>query len=129
MFRITSYNVCYTKLLRASAIGTLARKISSTPRARSVITSYSIHYTKLYDAGVPPTFCALQWHNDSFDLPPGATHLAGSRDCPVQAFRYRNAWAVQFHPEVDAGVVAEWNRRLKEPGDYPREFEAARTDS
>lgn len=79
-------------------------------------------------AGVPPTFCALQWHNDSFDLPPGATRLAGSRDCPVQAFRYRNAWAVQFHPEVDAGVVAEWNRRLKEPGDYVSAFEAARTD-
>ena len=40
--RITSYNVCYTKLLRACA---------SAPRGRRhpVITSYSIHYTKLYE--------------------------------------------------------------------------------
>ena len=40
--RITSYNVCYTKLLRG---------ISSPAHARlRVITSYSIHYTKLYES-------------------------------------------------------------------------------
>jgi len=79
-------------------------------------------------AGVPQAFCALQWHNDSFALPPGAVHLAASPGCPVQAFRYRSSWAVQFHPEVDPGIVHQWNSRLKEPGGYVAEFEAARSD-
>ena len=45
--RITSYNVCYTKLLRGVAPDQhfLARGLSLL----DVITSYSIHYTKLYD--------------------------------------------------------------------------------
>ena len=53
--RITSYNVCYTKLLRSfaatfpSARTCPAGSIRRSPPRSSVITSYSIHYTKLYD--------------------------------------------------------------------------------
>ena len=49
--RITSYNVCYTKLLRCNwpAEGPCAG--AARPRGPGhVITSYSIHYTKLYEA-------------------------------------------------------------------------------
>ena len=42
--RITSYNVCYTKLLRPHCWR------CKEPILFSVITSYSIHYTKLYDS-------------------------------------------------------------------------------
>ena len=62
LLRITSYNVCYTKLLRSMSTvvslsgGALVANlisvillISETLR-QTVITSYSIHYTKLYDA-------------------------------------------------------------------------------
>ena len=45
--RITSYNVCYTKLLRRG----YGRPGICSP-SRNVITSYSIHYTKLYDEKV-----------------------------------------------------------------------------
>ena len=76
--RITSYNVCYTKLLRTDSEdppvvrfdvenkpgvsnllslmhGVTGRSISEL----DVITSYSIHYTKLYDAlpRHPPKSC------------------------------------------------------------------------
>ncbi|BCR06532.1 GMP synthase [Desulfuromonas versatilis] len=61
-------------------------------------------------AGVSPTFHSLQWHSDSFDIPGGAVHLALSRHCPGQAFRYRRAWGLQFHPEVDETIVAAWSR-------------------
>ena len=68
--RITSYNVCYTKLLRpalkVAVVGhtdttgaftynlDLSRRraesmVNELIRAHGVITSYSIHYTKLYD--------------------------------------------------------------------------------
>lgn len=62
-------------------------------------------------ANLPPQFQAFQWHNDSFAIPPGARHLAGSVDCPGQAFRLGSAWGLQFHPEVDAAIVAAWSRR------------------
>ena len=56
MARITSYNVCYTKLLRsARCCASVLDPICMHPPCAVgrwglfVITSYSIHYTKLYD--------------------------------------------------------------------------------
>jgi GMP synthase-like glutamine amidotransferase len=57
----------------------------------------------------------FQWHEDTFDLPEGAELLAAGDDVPVQAFRMgKNAWAVQFHFEVDAEGVDAW-LRVAEP--------------
>ena len=53
----------------------------------------------------------LQWHQDTFDLPDGATLLATSPDYPHQAFRVgRVAYGVQFHVEVDEAMADEWAR-------------------
>lgn len=61
--------------------------------------------------GLGNPFVSFEWHTDSFDLPQGGTLLAETDVCPGQAFRYRNAWGVQFHPEVDERIVADWCRR------------------
>ena len=79
-------------------------------------------------AEIPTTFPAMQWHNDSFDLPPQSTSLATSSTCPVQAFRYRNAYGIQFHPEVTPLIVKTWNATLDPPGHYSEEFSFARPD-
>jgi len=51
----------------------------------------------------------FQWHGDTFDIPPGAVHLASSPTCENQAFRYReNVYGFQFHLEVDELVVRRW---------------------
>ncbi len=52
----------------------------------------------------------LQFHEDTFTLPSGATALARSaRSGLLQAFRYgNNAYAVQFHFEVDEPIVRGW---------------------
>ena len=43
-------------------------------------------------------------------LPPGAVHLAASDDVANQAFRVgRRMWGLQFHPEVGAERVANWD--------------------
>jgi GMP synthase-like glutamine amidotransferase len=55
----------------------------------------------------------FHWHNDTFTLPPGATHLATSDMTALQAFRIgRAVYGLQFHFEADRRLVAEWTRDL-----------------
>jgi len=56
---------------------------------------------------------AVQWNHDLVvELPPGATLLASHGAGTVQAMRTGPlAWGVQFHPEVDIGVVRGWADR------------------
>lgn len=63
-------------------------------------------------AGLTDPFPSFHWHNDSFEIPAGAAHLAFTPACAGQAFRQGNAWGVQFHPEVDAAIVEDWRRRV-----------------
>ena len=55
-------------------------------------------------AGLPATFAAFVGHKEAISrLPHHAVLLAGSRTCPVQAFRIgSHVYATQFHPELDA---------------------------
>ncbi len=66
------------------------------------------HDVTLTDAGAdsvflrdfPKTFTAFHWHGDTFEIPPGATHLATSKACANQAFEYgNNVIGLQFHFE------------------------------
>ena len=57
---------------------------------------------------LPATFQMLQWHGDTFELPEGAVLLASSDPYPNQAFRFRNAYGVQFHLEVSVSMAEAW---------------------
>jgi len=51
----------------------------------------------------------FQMHGDTFDLPKDCIHLAKSKDCPQQAFRYgENVYGLQFHLEVDKAMIERW---------------------
>lgn len=51
----------------------------------------------------------FQWHSDTFALPDGAVHLAGSTGCANQAFRYGDkVYGFQFHLEADAPTIERW---------------------
>lgn len=60
---------------------------------------------------LPDRFPIFQWHGDTFTLPPGATHLAGSAVAPVQCYRTgRAGYGMQFHFEVNRPMAADWLR-------------------
>ncbi|MGI9029488.1 MAG: type 1 glutamine amidotransferase, partial [Ilumatobacteraceae bacterium] len=60
-------------------------------------------------ADLSPTITALQWHGDTFDLPPDARLLATSDEYP-QAFRIGNAYGLQFHVEVTSAMAQDWSQ-------------------
>jgi GMP synthase (glutamine-hydrolysing) len=56
-------------------------------------------------AGSP--LAVLHWHQDTFELPEGATLLASSSRYPHQAFRWGSAYGLQFHVEMDARALEQ----------------------
>lgn len=61
--------------------------------------------------GIDGSFRTFHLHSDTFDLPPGAVHLATAPCVPSQAFRIgRATYGTQFHFEASRAVVADWNR-------------------
>ena len=56
-----------------------------------------------------PGLHVFHWHGDTFDVPAGATRLAGSDRYQNQVFTYgQSALALQFHPEVIAADLEAW---------------------
>lgn len=98
--------VCLGAQLIARACG--ARVYPKRPRE---IGLFDIQLTG--HAAADPLFSLLsnpqevfQWHGDTFDLPKGAVHLAGSARFEHQAFRMgRRVYALQFHLECTLGTV------------------------
>jgi GMP synthase-like glutamine amidotransferase len=61
-------------------------------------------------AGLDERLTSLQWHGDTFDLPPGAVRLATSPLAANQSFRAgERAYGVQFHLEVTGAMATEWS--------------------
>lgn len=61
-------------------------------------------------AGLPRKQKCLQWHSVEVAQPPeGATVLASSPNCRVQAMRIgSNVWSMQYHLEIEDDTVDEW---------------------
>jgi GMP synthase-like glutamine amidotransferase len=102
------WGVCLGVQLLAASLG--ARVYAGeTPEVG--VLSVELTEEGLHDpvfAALPPAFPSLQWHGDTFDLPEGAVRLAGSPAYPNQAFRFENAYGVQFHLEVSSEMAREW---------------------
>ena len=59
---------------------------------------------------------AVEWHDDTFDIPSGAVPLASSDGCAHQAFRFGQCvYGLQFHPEVSPIMLAKWIKGAGNP--------------
>ena len=56
------------------------------------------------------------WHQEGFEIPREAILLAEGRVFPNQAFRYDNAYGIQFHPEITHSMIRRW---VAAAPDYP----------
>lgn len=101
--------ICLGAQLIAHAFGASVRKGPVTE-----IGWYEI--TPTADALSDPVLAPLsaprqifQWHQDVFELPDEAVHLASSAGCPNQAFRLgEKVYGFQFHLEVDEALIERW---------------------
>jgi GMP synthase (glutamine-hydrolysing) len=124
------WGVCLGVQLLAASLGA---RVYPGPQPEVGLMPVTLSEEALADpvfAGLPREVLTLQWHGDTFDLPEGATVLAGSPVCPNQAFRWgERAYGVQFHLEVSTEMAKEWAavpayeeslERVKGPGALPR---------
>ena len=57
----------------------------------------------------------MQWHSEGFDLPPDTHRLATGERFPNQAYQLNESvLGLQFHPEVNAEVLAIWLERNRQ---------------
>lgn len=99
---------------------TLGARVNFHPERRVEIGYHPVNPTKEGKAFIDKTHLVYQWHSEGFNLPDGAVHLARSDTFEYQAFRYGNAFGIQFHPEVTGKIMGNWAtyaaHRLSEPG-------------
>jgi GMP synthase (glutamine-hydrolysing) len=77
---------------------------------------------------------AVQWHEDTHELPEGATPLITGDRIPLQGYRIGQlAWGVQFHQEVDAVEFAQWleiaGREMDLEAEWGKSIETLREES
>ena len=98
------------QLLAASLGGTVGLMAQPEIGLADVELTDAGRHDPLFD-GFTKRTQTFQWHGAEISkLPDGAEILAANSACPVQAFRWgRHAYGLQYHVEITASTVGEWN--------------------
>jgi len=100
--------ICLGAQLIAKACGGRVKKMDEEERGwKKVFLTDAGKRDSLFQ-NVPEYFTVFQWHEDTFDIPYGGELLAAAQACPHQAFRYRNAYGLQFHIEITGTMIEQW---------------------
>lgn len=115
--------ICLGAQMIAKACGAPVRKAPISELGwNDVCLTDAGRYDGLFQ-GLPETLRVFQWHEDTFEVPSGGSLLAISKQCPHQAFRYGNAYGLQFHVEVTREMLIEWFEASGERRAIMREFD------
>jgi GMP synthase (glutamine-hydrolysing) len=66
--------------------------------------------SSIFDKIIGSKIRVFHWHGDTFSLPSEADVLSES-DLYIQAFRFKNAFGIQFHLEVTKNMIENWIRK------------------
>ncbi|RZI85977.1 MAG: type 1 glutamine amidotransferase [Rubrivivax sp.] len=112
--------ICLGAQLMANALGAKVY-----PGAHKEIGWFPVHAEPTAGHGFqfPDIATVFHWHGETFDLPPGAVHLARSEGCRHQAFQVgTRAIGLQFHlettPDSAAAIMAHCGDELVPGGPY-----------
>lgn len=102
--------VCLGAQLLADALGGEVKPMSFPEVGLHPVAITEAGLNHPLTTGLPKTFKVLQWHGQEVKrLPLGATLLASSVHCQVQAYAVGNcAFGLQFHSEVTNATVEDW---------------------
>ena len=91
--------VCLGAQLIASALG--ARVYRNPVKEIGWLPITGVRCAGISTFGFPESVEVFHWHGETFDLPPGATRIAESRNCENQGFQYGDkVIGLQFHLET-----------------------------
>ncbi len=86
----------------------LGCKIEKNDNSISEIGFYNIHPTDLGQKIFKKNNLFFQFHDEGFELPPNSDLLATGDRFKNQAFKYKNCYGFQFHPEVNFYLHLRW---------------------
>lgn len=93
--------VCLGAQLIAAALG--ARVFANPVKEIGWFPVYPVAAPDSSTFVFPPAAKVFHWHGETFNLPPGATCIARSEGCEIQAFQVGNSViGLQFHLETTA---------------------------
>jgi GMP synthase (glutamine-hydrolysing) len=119
--------ICLGAQLLAHALGAEVRRAPRRVVTWMELTALPAAAEDVLFAGLGSPIHGLQWNEDVFALPPGATQLVSGAPAGVAAFRAgASAWGVQFHPEVDGTTLDGWYARY---GDWLGQAEVSEPEA
>lgn len=106
--------VCFGGQLLAHVLGAAVQRapVGEFGRYEIRLTAEGVR-SPLFE-GFPSAFGSVEYHQDTFDLPEGATLLASTDLCPHQAFVLGRSVGLQFHPESSLRQVSTWTAAYPE---------------
>jgi GMP synthase (glutamine-hydrolysing) len=86
----------------------LGGTVQRAPNQKFEIGFYDIHPTGEGHKVFQKQKTFFQWHKEGFSVPSSCDVLAYGATFPQQAFKYKNAIGIQFHPEVNLRMHLRW---------------------